>query len=183
MSSIVPVQTYFNKRRGLAQGISMAIGGIIQFMWPVLVEYFLRTYSLSGTLVFLAGVQLQGCVFGALLRPLQRSEQKHPLNSSLVMNEAYQEPDRNLENDASVELSKRTSEVAQKRNVWKNRFSLFQNTSFWLFCLGIFLANFGYNTDVLYLPTIGVQMGNSITQSSLLVSILREYLLGITIVL
>jgi cyanate permease len=98
------------------------------------------------------------------------------------MNEAYQEPDRNLENDASVELSKRTSEVAQKRNVWKNRFSLFQNTSFWLFCLGIFLANFGYNTDVLYLPTIGVQMGNSLTQSSLLVSILREYHLGIMIV-
>ena len=47
----------------------MSVMSISQFMWPPLAEYLLRHFSLTGTLLIFAGVQLHGSVFGALIRP------------------------------------------------------------------------------------------------------------------
>ena len=69
MGSVIAAQTYFNKHRGLAQGALQSAFGAAQFMWAPLGEYLLRHFSLSGTFLIFAAIQLQGCVFGALLRP------------------------------------------------------------------------------------------------------------------
>ena len=69
ISPIVILKCYFDKRLGLAQGIFMSAFGIAQFIWSPLAEYLLRAYSLSGTLLIIAGIQLHGCILGALMQP------------------------------------------------------------------------------------------------------------------
>ena len=81
---VIPIQVYFNQRRGFAQGMVMSAFGLAQFVWPPLAEYLVRHYSLPGTFITLAGIQLQGCLLGALLRP------KDP--SSVVLTVSCDEP-------------------------------------------------------------------------------------------
>ena len=71
--SMVTVGLYFEKRRALANGISVAGSGVGNFTLPPLMRYLLDNYGLHQTLLILAGIMLNVCVCGALLRPPELS--------------------------------------------------------------------------------------------------------------
>ncbi|GAU98921.1 hypothetical protein RvY_09996 [Ramazzottius varieornatus] len=68
--SVVCVGTYFDKRRALANGISLSGAAIGSMTVPYLMLYLLETYSISGAILIGGAIALHVCVAGALLRPI-----------------------------------------------------------------------------------------------------------------
>lgn len=75
---------YFSKRRGLANGIAFSgasTGGLI--FAPIMSALF-QSYGYSGTLLIVAGMTLNICVTGMLLRPIQWFEKRLPKQVTAV---------------------------------------------------------------------------------------------------
>ncbi|XP_067946836.1 monocarboxylate transporter 4-like [Watersipora subatra] len=68
-TAAVTISFYFDKRRGLANGIATTGSGFGFFIFPPLATYLLEAFGLSGACVILAGIMLHGIVFGALVIP------------------------------------------------------------------------------------------------------------------
>ncbi|XP_064651245.1 monocarboxylate transporter 12-like [Lineus longissimus] len=68
--SVVMVGSYFKKRRALANGIAMCGSGIGTFIMSPLLRFLLDKYGWNGTILILAGIALNGCVFSAFFRPV-----------------------------------------------------------------------------------------------------------------
>ena len=67
--SIVTVGQYFDKRRTLANGLSVAGSGVGNFAIPPLIRLCVDELGLAGALLVLSAVMLHVCLAGALLRP------------------------------------------------------------------------------------------------------------------
>lgn len=61
---------YFERRRGLAAGISSAGAGFGMLTLTLLAAFLVEQYSWKGCLMIMAGVSLQCLICGALMRPL-----------------------------------------------------------------------------------------------------------------
>lgn len=68
VAAVVIVAYYFDKRRSFATGISVCGSGIGTFIFPPLIQYLINEYGWRGCTVFLAGILLNMCVCGALMR-------------------------------------------------------------------------------------------------------------------
>ena len=69
MASMVLLQQYFNRRRALAASLSgtgFSVGGLVS---GPLIATLLDLYGVHGTLLIIAALYFQICVFGALYRP------------------------------------------------------------------------------------------------------------------
>ncbi|KAI0221399.1 Monocarboxylate transporter 5 [Lamellibrachia satsuma] len=78
--SLIIVSQYFEKRRSLANGFTMAGGSLGQLIIPLLLNYWLKKYALHGTLLLYAGLFMHGLIAGALMRPVgfyARRKSKH----------------------------------------------------------------------------------------------------------
>ncbi|KAI8515226.1 hypothetical protein Bbelb_078170 [Branchiostoma belcheri] len=67
---ITMVGRYFKRRLALANGIGISGSGLGGFALPPVFQLLIDEYGWRGSLFIVAGVALQGCVFGALLRPI-----------------------------------------------------------------------------------------------------------------
>ncbi|XP_019644913.1 PREDICTED: uncharacterized protein LOC109485688 [Branchiostoma belcheri] len=67
---ITTVGRYFKRRLALANGIGISGSGLGAFALPPVFQLLIDEYGWRGSLFIVAGVALQGCVFGALLRPI-----------------------------------------------------------------------------------------------------------------
>lgn len=72
--AVVIVAFYFEKKRALATGLSVAGSGIGTLAFAPLVEILTAKYGWRGTILILSGVMLNTCVCGALFRPLSAPE-------------------------------------------------------------------------------------------------------------
>lgn len=70
LPAIVSVTTYFEKRRAFATGIAVCGSGFGTFALAPFIEWLVHVYGWQGALLCTAGMVLNCCVFGALLRPL-----------------------------------------------------------------------------------------------------------------
>lgn len=68
-TAAVVISFYFNKRRGLANGLSTTGSGLGFFIFPPLATYLLEELGLRGACVILAGIMMQGVICGALVIP------------------------------------------------------------------------------------------------------------------
>jgi hypothetical protein len=68
VAAVVIVAYYFDKKRSFATGISVCGSGIGTFIFPPLIQYLIDVYGWRGCTVFLAGILLNMCVCGALMR-------------------------------------------------------------------------------------------------------------------
>ena len=75
LPAIVTVGHYFKKKRALATGIAVCGSGIGAFVFAPLSEILIEIYSWQGAMWILAGIALNGVPIGALLRPLEGSEE------------------------------------------------------------------------------------------------------------
>ncbi|KAK3746737.1 hypothetical protein RRG08_059568 [Elysia crispata] len=86
---IVIVNYYFEKRRGLANGIAVSGSGVGTFAYSPLSEILLSEYQWHGALLIIAGVIFNGCICGALMRPLKakprpKAKSKTPREKNLL---------------------------------------------------------------------------------------------------
>lgn len=70
-STFLAVNSYFNRRRSQAVGLSMAGTGIGQMLMPQVVRFLLDEFGYKGTTLILGGLCLNG-VAGALLFQVRR---------------------------------------------------------------------------------------------------------------
>jgi MFS family permease len=79
MGAYFSINEYFDRRKGLALGVFTAGYSISPFVWPPLVTALFEYYGWRGTFMILAGIQLNMCVVGALMRPFPkvRSDDDH----------------------------------------------------------------------------------------------------------
>lgn len=68
VAAVVIVAYYFDKKRSFATGISVCGSGIGTFIFPPIIQYFIDEYGWRGCTVLLAGILLNMCVCGALMR-------------------------------------------------------------------------------------------------------------------
>jgi len=71
LPNVVAVSYYFQKRRATATGIALCGAGVGCFVFAPLGEYLLHIYDWKNAMLIVAGITLNGCVFGSLLRPLE----------------------------------------------------------------------------------------------------------------
>ena len=69
--SVISVSFYFQKRRAMATGIAVCGAGVGGFIMAPFGRYLLDIYDWKNAMLIVAGIALNGCVFGALLRPLE----------------------------------------------------------------------------------------------------------------
>ena len=77
---MVVLNQYFEKRRGIANGIALSGSGFGSMAIPPLMLYALDTYGLEGTLLIMGGIALNICVCGMLFRPANFYLRRHSLN-------------------------------------------------------------------------------------------------------
>lgn len=73
LPAIVSVTMYFEKRRAFATGIAVCGSGFGTFALAPFIEWLVHVYGWQGALLCTAGMVLNCCVFGALLRPLPQA--------------------------------------------------------------------------------------------------------------
>ncbi|XP_045199768.2 monocarboxylate transporter 7-like [Mercenaria mercenaria] len=81
-NGLVIIGQYFNKRRGLANGLSLSGASLGQFAIPPLLQFLLDTYSLKGTLIIIGGMYLNVIMCGALFRPTSFYSKRHTIVDS-----------------------------------------------------------------------------------------------------
>jgi len=67
------VNTYFHRKRGIAQGIVASGSGVGMMAIAPMLEYLLNIYAWRGTVLLCAGLFLQLCFLSLLLRPFKES--------------------------------------------------------------------------------------------------------------
>ncbi len=76
IASLIIIAEWFDKKRGIATGITMAGSGVGSFVFAPLVGYLIQQSDWRFAMSICACIILQCAVFGALLRPL------NPISSS-----------------------------------------------------------------------------------------------------
>ena len=76
---MVVINQYFEKKRGLANGVTQAGSGVGSIAIPPLMLYTLDTYGLEGTLLIMGGIALNIGVCGMLFRPAKFYLRRHCL--------------------------------------------------------------------------------------------------------
>ncbi|XP_052125590.1 monocarboxylate transporter 14-like isoform X3 [Frankliniella occidentalis] len=71
VAAVVIVAYYFDSKRSLATGLSVCGSGIGTFVFAPLTQKLLKEYGWRGTVLILAGLLLNLCVCGALMRDLE----------------------------------------------------------------------------------------------------------------
>ena len=76
--SLVVVNEYFDKKRSIALGLSTAGSSVGAFVVPHLMEFLFDQFGFSGGLLVLGAITYNGCVSGALYRPLNKPVTPNP---------------------------------------------------------------------------------------------------------
>lgn len=76
VAAIVIVAYYFEKKRSFATGLSVCGSGIGTFIFPPFIDFLITEYGWRGTTLILAGLFLNLCVCGALMRDLEFTKKK-----------------------------------------------------------------------------------------------------------
>ncbi|KAJ8316294.1 hypothetical protein KUTeg_006308 [Tegillarca granosa] len=128
LPSIVSVGYYFEKKRALATGIAVCGSGIGTFMFSPVNNLLLRDFDWKYLLVIHAGLILNACVCGMLMRPLEPpKKKKKPARAKTVLDRVKEKAKytrkRAGESESSVavvETFAKLREAKQKREAALN---------------------------------------------------------------
>lgn len=79
VAAVVIVAYYFDKRRSFATGLSVCGSGIGTFIFAPVIQMLLDEYGWRGTTLILAGIFLNMCVCGMLMKDLEWTKQRAKL--------------------------------------------------------------------------------------------------------
>ncbi len=78
LPAVITCGYYFEKKRALATGISVCGSGVGCFVMAPVANALLEEYGWKGANIIFAGLCLNCCVFGALMRPLELAVREVP---------------------------------------------------------------------------------------------------------
>ena len=120
LPSIVSVGYYFEKKRAVATGIAVCGSGVGTFIFAPLTKALLDGYDWKNALFILAGVVFNGCVCGALMRPLEPVKKpkkvKIPREKNVLdrIKEAKKKRSRNQMSESSAIGPTDTTDILEK---------------------------------------------------------------------
>jgi MFS family permease len=200
IASLIIIPEYFDKKKGVATGITMAGSGLGSFAISPLVSFIIELTDWRFSMSICACCILQICVCGALLRPLNPRSTNN--SSKSAKNPKSKLEMKNL-NNTDVEIQKgqdnqQKGQLVQtyfgsvyslneihvpfyERNAFlrivvgivkeMTDFSLLtQNLSFLLITISNFLVFTGYFTPFLYVKKLAIGNGISNTKATLILS-------------
>ncbi|GFO32962.1 monocarboxylate transporter 12 [Plakobranchus ocellatus] len=117
---IVIVGYYFERRRGLANGLAVSGSGMGTFAFSPLAEYLLSEYNWQGALLIIAGLIFNGCICGILMRPLEakpkpKSARKPPREKNLLdrLKESTQAKNRSVSECSPGQIAGSSSRIQE----------------------------------------------------------------------
>jgi len=144
--SVSTLSRYFDHRRTLALGVAFTGVGISSFAFSPLFQLLLDKYGLQGALLILAGIELNLCLCGTLLRPIT-------LKEDLMQSK----------------LKDKATGILQKLVQFFD-LSLLTDRGFMLYVLSISFTNFGYFIPVIHLVPHAKLLGHDSYSAAFLLS-------------
>ena len=145
MGAICQLYRYFDHRQALALGVFTSCFSVSQFLWPPVTTLLFQSYGWRGSFVIMAGVQLNLCIIGALMRPFPANK-SDPQNGNKITLFSY----------------------------LTIQFRVFKNKPFVCYCGTLLIVYSAYFYIFAYLPTLADNIGISETKAALLVSIVGK---------
>uniref|UniRef100_A0A8C4R0X3 Solute carrier family 16 member 13 n=1 Tax=Eptatretus burgeri TaxID=7764 RepID=A0A8C4R0X3_EPTBU len=144
--SVSTLSRYFDHRRTLALGVAFTGVGISSFAFSPLFQLLLDKYGLQGALLILAGIELNLCLCGMLLRPIT-------LKEDLMQSK----------------LKDKATGILQKLVQFFD-LSLLTDRGFILYVLSISFTNFGYFIPIIHLVPHAKLLGHDSYSAAFLLS-------------
>ncbi|XP_072551593.1 monocarboxylate transporter 7 [Salminus brasiliensis] len=136
---------YFEKRRPLANALASAGECIITFLFTPFFQLLVDEYSWRGAMLVLGAVQLNLCVCGALLRPLNDLVKKRPAEEDRLELEGLSQTHTDLQKTSS------RSEAVKSKVLHYVDYTLITNPRFMVYSMfGVFAA-LGFFAPALFL--------------------------------
>ena len=167
---------YFDKRRGLANGIGTAAGTIGSFTLAPLVTYLLNQYGLRGTLLLTGGFSAHLLICGALLRPTEFYKPRwvpRKEDSKKGKNEGELEISSMKEIEATVDRGEGSTTAASDGRCCKvDGLSFLRQREFYTHVFVMALVYCGQlNLQIMLVPALAKQVGFTDYQGAYLLSI------------
>ncbi|KAJ0029632.1 hypothetical protein NQD34_004629 [Periophthalmus magnuspinnatus] len=164
--TVTMVGLYFDRKRPVANALSSAGECILTFIFTPLSQWLIDSYSWRGAMLILGGLQLNLCVYGAMLRPL-KSRQDYSYPKDVKANE---EGEKMLQSQ-SQSLHKVEKKTLKSKIVPYVDFTLIANAEFMVYSMfGVFAA-LGLFAPPLFLVPYARSRGVEDYQSAALMSI------------
>ncbi|XP_066299403.1 monocarboxylate transporter 12-like [Branchiostoma lanceolatum] len=152
--SLAMIGRYFDKRHATANGIAVCGAGVGIFALPPLFQFLIDEFGWRGSLVIVGGLLLNGCVCGALMRPIQLKEQQ-------VEREAQSDADQ-----------KRTLVSIGQKIIETFDVTLLKHRSFLVYCVSLFGTSLGNSMIFVHLVAHAQNIGVEKTPAAFLLSIM-----------
>ncbi|XP_069122515.1 monocarboxylate transporter 13-like [Argopecten irradians] len=176
--AVIIVGEYFNKKRGLAVGLSTSGVGFGSFLFPTMIETFFTFYGYFGSFLLIGAVMLHLAVCGCLFRPLwlhiqmteHRTRQRQLKDKELGTELLEQNP--NAEEQKTP--GNRLKVISRKSKNKSKKFldlSLLKDFRFVCFCIAIMLFTLSFQIAFVFIPPYAKSKGMTDLQASYAVSI------------
>jgi len=200
IASLIIIAEYFDKKRGVATGITMAGSGVGSFAFPPLISLFINSSDWKFAFAICACIILQTCVCGAFLTPLSSLSSSKSKKKPMELKNMKQTEELSGENDdpngnkfvqtyygSVYSLTNQDEDLpCHQRNaclritltILKEMFDfklLFQNLGFLLITISNFFLFTGYFAPFLYIVKIATNNGIEVQQASFILSIIGKY--------
>ncbi|XP_062570450.1 monocarboxylate transporter 14-like [Saccostrea cucullata] len=120
LPAIVIVGYYFEKKRAIATGIAVCGSGVGTFIFAPANAMMLQVYDWRNLVMIQAGIVLNACVFGMLMRPLEPTKKmKQSLRKIQIENarkKALGQRKRNAHSDSSVPAADTFTNLKEVKN-------------------------------------------------------------------
>uniref|UniRef100_W5LKH8 Monocarboxylate transporter 13 n=1 Tax=Astyanax mexicanus TaxID=7994 RepID=W5LKH8_ASTMX len=163
---------YFEKRRPLANALASTGECIITFLFTPFFQLLVDEYSWRGAMLVLGAVQLNLCVCGALLRPLNDPVKMRPAEQDRLELEGLSQTDTDLKKSSSK------SEALRSKVLHYVDYTLISNTRFMVYSTFGFFAALGFFAPALFLVPYARSRGIEEYQAAALMSISAALDLG-----
>lgn len=150
LPAIVSVTMYFEAKRSFATGIAVCGSGVGTFVFAPLCEWLISSYHWTGALLILAGIGLNGAIFGALFRPIGPS-QEAPSAEAVEMAAEMTEKEKLDQEEASRLDVAECDQSFKSECVAMMDLSLFKDPIFVLFSLSNFCTSIGFNVPYVFM--------------------------------
>ncbi|CAH1245261.1 SLC16A12 [Branchiostoma lanceolatum] len=159
--SLAMIGKYFHKRHATANGIAVSGTGVSMFILSPLFQLLIDEFRWNGALLIFGGMTLNGCVFGALLRPLHLKDAR---KAREVENADEETADSSKPCKAILPFCQKVLEMFDV--------PLLKSRPFLVYSLSLFLLMLGNSMIYVHLVANAQALGVEKTQAAFLPSIL-----------
>ncbi|KAM4704221.1 monocarboxylate transporter 12 isoform 1-T4 [Rhinophrynus dorsalis] len=168
--AIAMVGKYFDKRKALAYGIAMSGSGIGTFILAPVVQLLIEQFSWRGALLILGGFVSNLCVCGALMRPINLTEEytHYPLKQEQIQNEPKKK------RKPSSTCSPLSEDCSHKSLCYcsQQEYSFLLKPKFIILAMSFLFLAYGCSPPFVYLVPYALSVGVSHQEAAFLMSIL-----------